>query len=174
MSEKLCPKCKTVKAFSEFYKNNATQNGLRSHCKKCCSEYRKARYYANPQRYINYTAEWGKQNIARRNAYMVKYHLRLKMLIIKHYGERCNCCGEKEVDFLTIDHINGGGGKHRKIVGGGGAVYREIIKKNYPSSYRLLCMNCNWATRKGKICPHQRQAKAALAKAKKLNKENVK
>jgi hypothetical protein len=26
---------------------------------------------------------------------------------------KCVCCGETERDFLTLDHINGGGGQHR-------------------------------------------------------------
>ena len=42
---------------------------------------------------------------------------REKELVLEHYGRRCACCGECNPIFLTIDHINGGGRKHRKEIG---------------------------------------------------------
>ena len=78
-----------------------------------------------------------------------------------HYGYQCACCGENEIEFLTIDHINGGGKKHRKTHGGRG-FYRWLINNNYPEGFRTLCYNCNCAC--GKIhnsgtCPHQKNKK---------------
>src|SRR6266542_6542283 len=32
----------------------------------------------------------------------------------KRYGPGCKCCGEVRLEFLTIDHIGGGGGDHRR------------------------------------------------------------
>ncbi len=164
MQEKLCPKCKIVKKVSEFHVNNATKSGLRCHCKKCCSDYRKTHYKANSGKYIAYTKKWGNKNIAKRRAYGKTYKLRIKMLIFTHYGKKCECCGETELEFLTVDHILGGGTKHRRKAGGGFVVYGEIIKQNYPSCYRILCRNCNWATRLGKTCPHKALAKVEGSK----------
>jgi ribosome-binding ATPase YchF (GTP1/OBG family) len=30
-----------------------------------------------------------------------------RLLVLKHYGNRCSCCGETEIEFLAIDHVNG-------------------------------------------------------------------
>jgi hypothetical protein len=81
--------------------------------------------------------------------------LRKEMLVA--YGEYCHCCGETEEEFLTLEHLNRDGGKHRKEVGGGWAVIRELRDNGWPTDgYTILCMNCNWATRFGSTCPHKR------------------
>jgi len=76
--------------------------------------------------------------------------------VIFHYSNgrmECKCCGEKLLDFLTVDHINGGGNTHRKIIGNG-SISMWIKRNNYPKGFQILCMNCNHA--KGKLgrCPH--------------------
>ena len=40
---KYCPKCKTLKPYSEFHKNKAAKDGLQPICKKCRSEADKIR-----------------------------------------------------------------------------------------------------------------------------------
>lgn len=83
-----------------------------------------------------------------------------KIEVFNHYGNRCTCCGETEPLFLTIDHINNDGAKHRKLLfkkGGGshGGFYHWIIKNHFPKEFQILCWNCNsgkWLN-KG-ICPH--------------------
>ena len=65
----------------------------------------------------------------------------------------CMCCGEKEIKFLCIDHINGGGVKHRKQIKGGN-IYLWLKKNNYPSGFRTLCHNCNSAFGFYGECPH--------------------
>lgn len=84
--------------------------------------------------------------------------IQLKADCLKHYGEKCNCCGEKLIQFLTIDHTKGDGNKQRReLFGhnvGGLHTYRWLKKNNYPDGLQVLCMNCNWATRYGGNCPH--------------------
>ena len=78
--------------------------------------------------------------------------------VINHYGGKCACCSETILEFLSIDHINGGGNKHRKeigIPGGGAHFYKWLIKNNYPAGFRILCMNCNTAMGFFGYCPHQ-------------------
>jgi hypothetical protein len=79
-------------------------------------------------------------------------------IILATYGPVCKCCGETERGFLTLDHINGHGEgyHHRKEKGCYGVgMYRDIIKQGCPKDrYRILCIQCNWATRYGKPCPH--------------------
>jgi hypothetical protein len=80
----------------------------------------------------------------------------LQSEVIEAYGGKCVCCGESESAFLTIDHIDGGGNKHRKEVGGFRKLKQELKRLGWPKDkYRLLCMNCNHATRFGRVCPHQ-------------------
>jgi len=77
-------------------------------------------------------------------------------MVMAHYGGRCACCGEDRLQFLTIDHINGGGTKHRKEIGHGGhAVYRWLIRNDFPPDFQVLCFNCNDGRQvNGGICPH--------------------
>ena len=40
----------------------------------------------------------------------------------------------------------------------GSLKYDKWLKKNnYPEGYRVLCANCNWAMRYGKVCPHEQK-----------------
>ena len=78
-----------------------------------------------------------------------------KGLVIEHYGGVCSCCGETEQMFLSLDHINGGGTKHRKELGKyGTAFYAWIIKNDFPEEFQVLCYNCNLAKGFYGICPH--------------------
>lgn len=82
--------------------------------------------------------------------------LRLKLLVISAYGGRCACCGETEPEFLSIDHVNGGGTKHRKKVGFSGTVYRLCRDLGFPAEYQILCFNCNFSKSRGGVCVHKR------------------
>ena len=87
--------------------------------------------------------------------------------LYKHYGNKCACCGETESMFLSIDHINNDGAKHRKELwtlasrrSSGTHLYKWIIKNNYPANFQLLCMNCNTGKhRNGGTCPHKTASK---------------
>lgn len=93
--------------------------------------------------------------------YQVKqkeYNGSIKRTILIHYGGKCKCCGEKEFDFLTMDHINNDGNIHRKELKQKGItnMYHFIVKNNYPNYFQILCFNCNISKRinNGK-CIHQ-------------------
>ena len=88
------------------------------------------------------------------------YRKKLKSEVITRYGGQCNCCAEKELAFLTIDHINDRGAEHRKKLGmrGGPDFYLWLRKKNYPKGYQVLCFNCNWAKFTIGVCPHQKSS----------------
>lgn len=80
----------------------------------------------------------------------------MRTTVLTHYGGKCECCGEDEPLFLTVDHINGGGKKHRQEIGGGGFyLHRWLIKNNFPEGFRILCFNCNCGRSLNKgVCPH--------------------
>jgi hypothetical protein len=75
-------------------------------------------------------------------------------------GAKCACCGEDELVFLTLDHIEENGAEHRKELGGRNcgstAQYRWLKKNDYPPGFQVLCFNCNVAKYRGG-CPHQRK-----------------
>jgi len=75
-----------------------------------------------------------------------KSEWKLRLNVIKGYGGKCELCGEDNPHFLTIDHIDGGGRKEKKMLGGTYSLYRKLRDENYPKdNYRLLCYNCNCA-----------------------------
>lgn len=93
---------------------------------------------------------------------------RQRLEVLKHYsnGEpACNCCGESHIEFLTIDHINGGGNKHRqslsdnKEIQGSGGFVRWLLKEGCPAGYRVLCYNCNVSLGIHGYCPHEYRPK---------------
>ena len=90
-----------------------------------------------------------------------------KIEILTHYSggnPACGCCGETELDFLTIDHVNDDGAAHRKELGGAGTtVYNWIIRNNFPAGFAVLCWNCNCARWRFGTCPHQRARDKASA-----------
>ena len=77
-----------------------------------------------------------------------------RSVVIKAYGGKCVCCGETELDFLCIDHINGGGAKHKKEVGN---LYSWLRKEEYPAGFQVLCWNCNHGKYTNGFCPHQQK-----------------
>lgn len=79
-------------------------------------------------------------------------------------GPYCECCGEKEYVFLTLDHINKDGAAQRRELGkkNGTRTYkwlhRQILAGNLDSMikrYRVLCANCNMAHAILGRCPHK-------------------
>lgn len=84
----------------------------------------------------------------------------LKQDIVDAYGGKCECCGEDNIKFLTIDHINNDGKAHRQEINGN--TYFWLKKNNYPKdNFRLLCYNCNIGRAKnGGICPHEEERNA--------------
>ncbi len=101
---------------------------------------------------------WAKNKIRYSRIAMADYYKKRRMLVLQFYGSnppQCKCCGEQTIQFLSIDHINGGGNKHRKEIGGSGyALYSWIIKNNFPDGFQILCHNCNQAKGYYGICPH--------------------
>lgn len=93
--------------------------------------------------------------------YFANYARRVKNEVFGHYCNgniACVCCGEAEIGFLSIDHIYGGGNRHRRELKGKRGVnfYRWLKQNGYPSGFQVLCFNCNFA--KGhsleRVCPH--------------------
>jgi len=160
---KRCSKC-TAKARldNQVRRNSRYSNGLCTNCGKrpyekdkkrcaeCCAKNR----------------EWYKQS-----GYREKNRIRDKQRrhnrrrkVVDHYGGKCACCGESKILFLSIDHINEDGAKHRaEIMGspdggrriGSTIFYKWLEKNNFPEGFQVLCHNCNMGKHlNGGTCPH--------------------
>ncbi len=81
---------------------------------------------------------------------------KIKFQVFEKYGNKCTCCGERELVFLSINHISKNGCKHRKNNPNmnGYYLYNWLQKKNYPKDFNILCHNCNFADGLG-VCPHK-------------------
>lgn len=99
----------------------------------------------------------------RKAEYGKNYAKRLRLQVIAHYSKGrfdCNCCGERELLFLSIDHVNNNGSAHRNALGvkPGTGLYRYIINNDFPQDFQILCHNCNHGKHlNGGICPHKVQ-----------------
>ncbi len=96
---------------------------------------------------------------SKKNEYTIKYRHKLREQILKHYGNKCICCGEATYEFLTFDHVNGDGAEIKKTEGIGqntGVGLLLWIKRNdYPNTIQILCFNCNCGkARNNNVCPH--------------------
>jgi hypothetical protein len=92
--------------------------------------------------------------------------LRLKRELLAAYGNWCECCGERHIEFLTLDHINGNGKAERAHHGQGKNFWHWLKKQGWPQgNYRILCMNCNFARRYRRPCPHERKRIERLEEA---------
>ncbi|MBA7590761.1 hypothetical protein ES708_32898 [subsurface metagenome] len=149
----LCIKCKNEKDESEFVERKDSSTGRRRWCKDCNRRYqrewmRRRRAGTEPLGFTPeaqklYSRIWG-QNLRRK--------------AIEHYGGKCACCGETIFEFLAIDHINGGGNRHRKSIKGN--FYLWLKRMNYPEGFQVLCNNCNISKGLYGYCPHEREAKS--------------
>jgi hypothetical protein len=80
---------------------------------------------------------------------------RNRMAALMHYSDgnpTCSCCGDDHIEFLTLDHINGGA----KNQGDSGTqLHRWLKAHGYPVGFRVLCHNCNQSIAYYGYCPHQ-------------------
>ncbi len=151
-----CTKCKTKWGEEGFY-------GKHPHCKLCQKKDHK-KYYnevlsKNPEKRRLYSKNWREKNRERYRELSTNSHQRRRLKMLQAYSgdiPKCACCGETHNEFLAIDHINGGGNKHRKSVTRSTGLMGWLIKNNYPSGFQVLCHNCNFAKGHYKMCPHNK------------------
>lgn len=153
---KTCSKCGVTKVLDEFYPDKSKRDGRHSVCKECAKADRKSRYAENPDKILQRNKQWIEKN----PTYLSDKRRRDKQEMIEAYGGRCACCGEDEYEFLTLDHVNGDGAEHRKVIGEGvGAIHRYLKRNSWPQdAFRLLCWNCNCSRGIYGFCPHTTKA----------------
>ena len=103
-----------------------------------------------------------------------KEKTQMKNKVMSHYsyGEiHCIHCGETNIDFLTIDHINGK--KAWKGTGGYSKAHdltRWLIREDFPEGFQVLCWNWNQIkTKKENEIKRKSTPKAEHARSRELN-----
>ena len=91
--------------------------------------------------------EGSSQGRVRTRQYQRKQRQKNRECVFNHYGNVCARCGFSDYRALSIDHINGGGTKHRKETGDGSSFYEWLVARNYPDGFQTLCMNCQFIKR---------------------------
>jgi len=159
---KKCPRCGKEKNESEFYKINRGKGELYCYCKQCskelaCASHAKL-YKINPEKYLEKSRIFREKFPEKHKQSLKNWRVNLRLEVLNHYSNnnpKCTCCGEKELKFLSLDHIKGGGDEDRKKRGWGNAFYNSIKKSGYPEGLQVLCHNCNLAKEFYGSCPHQ-------------------
>lgn len=81
--------------------------------------------------------------------------IKLRLEIIGAYGAKCQCCGETNVMFLTLDHIYNDGNLERQTLACH-QIYAKLRREGFPKeNHQLLCFNCNMAKAIYSKCPHK-------------------
>lgn len=160
---KICKMCKIEKPINEFHMLEKRKYGPYPNCYcKECSHIKSKEYREKykQEHGIAHTTEWKQNHREAARQHDKNRNKRIKLAVVSAYGGICTCCGEHRIEFLTIEHINHDGKEHREKIGGAGhrggfKIYLDILKQGCPNNYTIFCMNCNFATRLGKPCPHQ-------------------
>ena len=171
---KQCSKCKReFPATSEYFqRTKRTKDGLHVWCKPCKQAYARIQGKKNYQTHKNERLAYAKDHYSKErqsekskiyyathkdisDARTKENNRKTRIEAISAYGGKCACCGEERYEFLAIDHIDGGGRKHRASIPGG-HLARWVKRNGYPKGFQILCHNCNMAKAFYGVCPHQK------------------
>lgn len=139
---KVCKCCGEQKTRRDFSTHATTRDRRQQVCRPCML--------------VKQKTSKERRRASRLPSYARVYRRKLRLEVLTHYGNgtpECACCREATFEFLSIDHVNGGGRRHRQSVGD---VYRFLKRNGFPTGYRVLCHNCNNAIGAYGYCPHQK------------------
>lgn len=83
---------------------------------------------------------------------------KLRHEVLTYLGGKCVCCGINDYNYLSIDHINGGGIEDREQHNKWSKYLKSILnisKEEVDKKYQALCYNCNCAKGFHGVCPHK-------------------
>ena len=165
----VCRRCKTVLTAQNSYPSSMHHGNWI--CKTCqhkqYREYgmrtnfesqirsRKKYYYAHKSEIMAGKKQWRKEHRELFLSQVRQQLARARTAVFDYYGWKCACCGETRKEFLTIDHIHGGGHRHVKEIKSN--LYKWLMRKRFPEGFRTLCYNCNMSRGHRGYCPHERE-----------------
>jgi hypothetical protein len=150
---KPCTGCRRVLPLDAFSPSRKGRYGRDARCKEC----RRFRYASDPDARTRNNQASRRYRALNRDAILNRLrekHREKRITLLKRYGGRCACCGESRIEFLAIDHINGGGTKERRS-SKPHEYYKRLLNSALPlPGYRVLCHNCNASIGLYGYCPH--------------------
>jgi hypothetical protein len=100
------------------------------------------------------------------NLIVMRHNKKLKREVMDAYGGICACCGETNLGFLTIDHLDDSSEKAKWSNGKricGSPFYSRLKLNDFPSGYQVLCFNCNCGRAKNHgVCPHKSHKESSI------------
>lgn len=122
----ICPNCKRDLPNSAFYKPQIGKSGSKKGkiylpscwCRSCHNKRMKEIYFRKQGINVKYRKSHRKSQEFKEQVRNSQQRLRNEVII--HYGgdpPKCACCGEDNIGFLTLDHINNDGNKDRQLHG---------------------------------------------------------
>ena len=156
--KKVCTKCSLSLPFTNkfFYKRGSGY--LKAWCIDCDKVIRQK--YKKPWVPRN----WDEPTRAKRRATERKRKQRRRIQVLSHYcggnPPFCACCKDPNVEFLCLDHTDGGGNIHRQSISKSGKkclgsfMFEWIVINDFPDGFRVLCHNCNSSISLYGYCPH--------------------
>lgn len=174
-----CSKCKRQLPLVNFVFRQS-KSRYSSRCKECISKQNKA-YYSRNRDQVKASARkyyWENREKIREydNWYHKERHRKLKAQVVEHYGGKCACCGEEEILFLSVDHIDENGAEMRKSGSHptGTQFFQWLVRQGYPLDFQILCYNCNIAKhRNGGICPHQSEGSETSPEGRRIKRSEA-
>lgn len=129
---KLAVECKKCNAFIPFSERKHNRLQL---CAECRLKHKKEVMLKN-----------NAKNKVKNNTRNKNRNQQIKYECYRHYsnGEpKCKNCGNTDIRVLTMDHVDGSGYEHRKIIKSR-QITRVLKAKGFPEGYQVLCMNCQF------------------------------
>lgn len=124
---KPCSVCKVPKPLREFYTKGAKRRD--AECKACRAVRTTIKIRASVYRLLQY---YSKSDIP-----------------------FCACCGDRNVEFLALHHINNDGSIHRQQLGGLRLRQYLLMTGERPKGLAVMCNNCNSSIGSYGYCPHK-------------------
>lgn len=180
-----CFRCGNTKNYKAFHRNRTYKDGYVYECKECKRERMRIKYATESQSVtvtekrcskceglfpadrfkLHKSSPDGLMGLCRECVRLnqEKWRKNLRAELIAAYGAKCACCGERRIEFLSLDHINGGGYEHRKLCNfNSPTMWNQLKRAGYPKDrFRLLCHNCNQSLGIYGYCPHQNEERRA-------------
>lgn len=159
--EKECSCCHGKLFIDNFHKSKKGKFGVAAICKKCVNEKQKTYHQKNKDKRNKQSAEWRLAHKDRMKELQSKWKEanpeQYKFLWEKHNKENrikvlqkvakgdiiaCSRCGCDRIEFLEVNHINGGGNQETK--NNHSKFYSDILKDlRQTDDLEILCKLCN-------------------------------
>jgi hypothetical protein len=137
---KICTKCNVMKDEDQFFRRSDTGKSM-AWCKDCRNTHRGTTRHKYRSSTLLAKKRWYAKHADKINNHKKSKRAANKSIVYSHYGEACAICSESINEFLTIDHVSGGGRQHRRQISS--RIYEWLILNRFPSEFRILCRNCN-------------------------------